>query len=223
MITKIVCPKCGAEIEAEDSAAADGVLCQNCGHDFVVRQEEPEPEPAREKTDPHPDGRGSAEPVAEKAPPLVHLTEIKRGERRINRIFLFGALLMIVIMAVLGALSVKRTMDRQDALRMKSAQDDTKQWEEENGISRPETPAYCQIGIESPNSSFTTFVRFLPNTNAYPVFDASDVLNLAARHGWQEVWVSGDGLQVIVKKSGATAGDISSWSNQKADAQGGTQ
>lgn len=67
MIAKITCPKCGEEIESEESAMADGILCQSCGHDFIAAATpEPEPEPIPE---PEPVPPASPDPVISPPPP----------------------------------------------------------------------------------------------------------------------------------------------------------
>jgi hypothetical protein len=80
---------------------------------------------------------------------------------------------------------------------------------------------YYLVQLEDRSSMFRTAIMIYPSKTALPVGDCADVLNLASQNGWQEVWISGDGKQVLVKRpySGSGNGSIIATTVQKENGQ----
>jgi hypothetical protein len=86
------------------------------------------------------------------------------------------------------------------------------------GCSKPAAPApaavaadptrweYTLVKIEPLGGRYWTYLTFYPSTNRWPVGDCADVLNQVRDHGWQEAWISADGLQVLVKRPAGSPG-----------------
>jgi ABC-type glycerol-3-phosphate transport system substrate-binding protein len=79
------------------------------------------------------------------------------------------------------------------------------------GCSKPAAPApstvqtvtrweYSLVKVEPHDSIFATYLAFYPDTNRWIVGSCADVLNQVRDRGWQEDWISADGLQVLVKR-----------------------
>jgi hypothetical protein len=100
------------------------------------------------------------------------------------------------------------------------------------GCNKPDAPAsvalatparwdYYLVKVEDRTSIFRTAIIIYPDKTAWPVADCADVLNLVNQHSWTEVWISGDGKQILVKRpySGSGNGSIIATTVQKENGQ----
>src|SRR5271169_6053049 len=69
---------------------------------------------------------------------------------------------------------------------------------------------YAQIEIDPPGGNYKSEIIIMPaRDKKIWISDCADAMNEVTKYGWQEVWISGDGTQLLVRRPyGGESGSI---------------